>query len=105
MKVTSFLVILLQFTLLLNSTVVVAQYARSSAVEKCNTQGWNGTAWKTCNDFKGHGTNVQSSIWQSWQSILQKYRNYVECTSVRTDILESNDKPNLKTLTLVKYCY
>ena len=98
MKVSSFLVILLQFTLLLNSTVVVAQYARSSAVDKCNTQGWNGTAWKTCNDFKGHGTNVQSSIWQSF---LQNYRNYVECTSVRTDILKSNDKPNLKTLILV----
>ena len=35
MKVTSFLVILLQFTLLLNSTVVVAQYARANYVDKC----------------------------------------------------------------------
>ena len=85
MKFASFLVILLQYTLLQNSSVVVAQYARSNAVEKCNIQGWNGTAWKTCNDVKGHGT-IAHSICEN-----------LECALVRKDILESNDKPNLKT--------
>ena len=78
MKVTSFLVILLQFTLLLNSTVVVAQYARSNAVEKCNLPVWSGWSrtWKTCNDVKGLGT-ITHSVWEN-----------VECAVVREKMLE-----------------
>ena len=88
-KVTSFLAILLQYTLLQNSSVVIAQYARSQAVEKCNIQVWSGFSpyLKTCNDVKGHGTITHS--------ILENY----ECAVVREKMLEGNDKPiNLKTL-------
>ena len=88
-KIASFLAILLQYTLFQNSSVVVAQYARSQAVEKCNMQvwsEWSGT-WKTCNDVKGHGTITHS--------ISENY----ECAVVREKMLEGNDKPiNLKTL-------
>ena len=77
-KCTSFLAILLQYTLLQNSSVVVAQYARSNAVEKCNMQVWSvwTETWKTCNDVKGHGTITHS--------ILENF----ECAVVREKMLE-----------------
>ena len=81
-KIASFLAILLQYTLFQNSSVVVAQYARSQAVEKCNMQvwsGWSGT-WKSCNDVKGYGT------------ITHSIRENYECADVRKRILDSNDK-------------